>query len=138
MEIIWTEDLRIGIHEFDEQHKVLVHLFNELTAAIQEKSAGTAVITILNRLSEYTRVHCSVEESMMRLLGYPDYEAHKKCHKELIEQLNELQGKVFQKQKAVELLHFLKLWLVKHIQEKDGQYAKHFFEHGVVLWRKLV
>lgn len=69
----------------------------------------------------------------MRLLAYPDYEAHKKCHEELIEQLNELQSKVFREKKAVnfELLHFLRMWLVKHIQETDSSYAKHFCENSV-------
>lgn len=133
MELNWNEDLSIGIHEIDEQHKVLVDLFNELATAIREKSASTAAVTVLSRLTEYTHVHFAVEESMMRLFGYPDYEAHKKYHEELIEQLNDLQSKVFQENNAInfELLHFLRVWLVKHIKENDGQYAKHFLANGV-------
>ena len=68
----------------------------------------------------------------MRILGYPDYEAHKAQHEALIESVVELQQKVETGKTAIgfELMHFLKLWLAKHIMESDKNYSGFFLESG--------
>jgi hemerythrin len=51
-------------------------------------------------LDEYTRVHFAVEESLMRILHYPDYERHKEEHDKLIAQLAELRTRNWMKGKG--------------------------------------
>jgi ferredoxin len=53
---------------------------------------------------------------------------------ELIETLKDLTVKFASGKKSVnfELIHFLKLWLTKHIQESDMAYTGYFLERGVV------
>ncbi len=129
----WSDDLSVGIDEIDEQHKVLVDLLNEFHEAIQQHKGSEVASEILKRLGDYTRIHFAVEESIMRLLDYPDYENHKIEHDSLIDELNELVEKLQSGKKSVnfELLHFLKLWLTKHIRESDAQYTPHFISMGV-------
>lgn len=131
--IEWSDDLSVGIEEIDEQHKVLVDLLNEFHTAIQAHKGSEVASQILKRLGDYTRIHFAVEESIMRLLDYPDYEDHKVEHDALIEQLTELTTKLESGKKSVnfELLHFLKVWLAKHIQESDKQYTPHFISMGI-------
>ena len=68
----------------------------------------------------------------MRILDYPDYEPHKQEHDNLIEQIGELQKKVGTGKASVnfELMHFLKVWLTKHIMESDKAYTNHFLSAG--------
>lgn len=129
----WSDELSVGIDELDAQHKVLVGLVNEMHEAIEQRHGSEVVESILTRLAEYTRIHFAVEESLMRLLGYPDFEAHREEHRTLIMQVNDLRRKVETGKTAIgfELMHFLKIWLTKHIMESDQQYGQYFVNAGV-------
>lgn len=141
MEILfaWSDSLSVGIQEIDEQHKVLVGLLNELQTAIVEHHGSAACRSILDRLAEYTRVHFAVEESLMRIFGYPDYEPHKHEHEMLVQQIVGLQEKLDAGKAAIsfELLHFLKVWLTDHIRKSDRQYGPYFLSRGIEpVWEK--
>lgn len=129
----WSDDLSVGIQEIDEQHKVLVGLLNDLHSAISGHRGSAECRGILDRLAEYTRVHFSVEESLMRILGYPDHENHRHEHEALIGQVVDLQQKLDAGQTAIsfELLHFLKAWLTKHILGSDKLYGGYFLSRGI-------
>lgn len=129
----WSDELSVGIQEIDEQHKVLVGLLNELHSAIAEHRGSAESRGILDRLAEYTRVHFAVEESLMRILGYQDHENHKHEHEMLTAQVVDLQQKLDAGKAAIsfELLHFLKVWLTKHIHESDKRYGSHFLARGI-------
>lgn len=128
----WSDVLSVGIEEIDAQHQVLVGLVNEMHEAIHQRHGSGVVREVLARLAEYTKIHFAVEESLMRILGYPGYEEHKGQHEELIASMLELQRKVDSGKTAIgfELMHFLKIWLTKHIMESDQQYAQFFVDAG--------
>ncbi|MCG6862313.1 MAG: bacteriohemerythrin [Chromatiaceae bacterium] len=128
----WSDVLSVGIEEIDSQHKVLVGMVNEMHEAIHKRHGSDAVRGILSKLGDYTRIHFAVEESLMRILGYPGYEEHKIAHEELIGNLQDLQHKVETGKTAIgfELMHFLKIWLTKHIMESDQEYAEFFIQAG--------
>lgn len=131
--VIWSDELSVGIEEIDSQHKVLVDLLNELHRAIVGHHGSEAAHRILAELLEYTRIHFAVEESLMRILGYPDYEEHKHHHELLLNEVRMLSRKLAEGKKSVnfELLHFLKMWLTRHIMEEDQQYTPFFLSKGV-------
>jgi hemerythrin len=128
----WSDVLSVGIEEINDQHKVLVGLVNEMHEAIAQRHGSQAVRDILARLTDYTRIHFAVEESLMRILGYPDYDEHKAQHSELIREVGELQNKVDAGKASIsfELMHFLKVWLTKHIMESDQRYGEFFIAAG--------
>lgn len=128
----WSDALSVGIDEIDAQHRTLVDLVNELNSAIEERHGNAAVGEILARLEEYARIHFAVEESVMRLMGYPSLAVHKREHARLTEQLGELRDRFDAGQTALgfELMHFLKRWLTTHIMESDQDYAHYFAETG--------
>lgn len=129
----WSDELSVGIEEIDTQHKVLVDLLNETHDAIQQGRAVQTTKDVVDRLDEYTRVHFAVEESLMRILHYPDYERHKEEHDKLVTQLGDIQTKWKERQGAIgiELTFFLKDWLTKHIMEGDKRYTAYFLAQGI-------
>jgi hemerythrin len=131
--VAWSDELSVGIEEIDDQHKELVALVNEMHRAIHERHGSEAVHGILERLADYTRIHFAVEESLMRILHYPDYEAHREQHRELINHMRELREKVATGKTAIgfELMHFLKVWLTRHIMASDKEYGAYFIGMGV-------
>jgi len=105
---------------------------NDMHDAIHKRRGNTVVHEILDRLIEYTRIHFVVEESLMRILDYPEYEGHKKQHEGLLRHVSELSEKAEVGNTAIgfELMHFLKIWLTKHIMESDKRYTDHFLRAG--------
>ena len=129
----WTDEFSINIQEGDEQHKVLVDLLNQLHTAIREHHGTATSRQILDRLAEYTRTHFLLEESLMRMTHYPGFEIHKQQHEDLIAQVRTLQHKLDHENAAItfELLHFLKNWLVQHINDSDRRFGMHFQKAGL-------
>ncbi len=131
--IDWTNDLSVGIEEIDEQHKILVSLVNRLYQGIIHQTDVTVLQEVLNELVQYTIVHFSVEESLMRIFDYPSYEEHKQYHLELTQQVKNFSGK-FKSGKAtisMELLSFLRKWLTNHIMVEDKKYTPFFLDRGL-------
>ncbi|MCB1853155.1 MAG: hemerythrin family protein [Gammaproteobacteria bacterium] len=128
----WSDKLSVGIEEIDDQHKQLANLVNRMHEAIQERHGNQVVGEILEELTNYTRIHFAVEESLMRILGYPDYEEHQEHHEQLLEQVVDLKAKVAAGKASIgfELMHFLKLWLTKHIMKEDMAYSGFFLAAG--------
>jgi hemerythrin len=121
-----------GIEELDEQHHVLADLINEMQVALSQRRGSRAVGEILDKLEDYSRVHFAVEESLMRILGYPGYEQHKREHEELIAQLSELKSKLDDGKHSIsfQLLHFLKRWLTNHVATSDKSCHSFFLAIG--------
>ncbi|MBL8260291.1 MAG: hemerythrin family protein [Candidatus Competibacteraceae bacterium] len=129
----WSNELSMGLEEIDAQHQILVDLLNEIHEAIQQRQGIEAARNIIGRLDEYARVHFAVEESLMRILHYPEYDKHREEHDQLIEQLNGFRDKLAEGKGSLnfELAHFLKLWLTRHIMEVDKRYVAHFLAQGI-------
>ncbi|HQB61394.1 MAG TPA: hemerythrin domain-containing protein, partial [Spirochaetota bacterium] len=73
------------------------------------------------------------EENLMKDHKYPKYEEQKKYHKFFTDKIATYledfkNGKIFI---TVELLFFLKDWLINHINGIDKQYSDFFIERGV-------
>ena len=132
--IEWNDELSVGIQEIDDQHQLLVSLLNKLHAAIHQHHGREAAQAILGELVDYTKIHFAVEESLMRILGFPGYEEHKVQHDTLIGEVKELQEKLASGKKSIsfELLHFLRMWLTKHIMNEDQQYGPFFLNKGAI------
>ena len=127
----WSEQYSVGIPEIDEQHKTLFDLVNMIHAAILDHKGTAACVDVLNELVDYTRSHFGLEESLMRIGKYPGYADHCALHQELIDEVETLMEKIHSGKAAIsfELLHFLRVWLTKHILGEDKKYGD-FFNSG--------
>jgi len=128
----WSDEYTVGIQEVDEQHKTLVGLLNQLHDAIHRKVGRVASREILDRLAEYTTTHFLLEESLMRVAGYPGFTIHKQQHEDLLHEVHDLQRKLDQEHVTItfELLHFLKSWLTQHIIESDKRFGAYLQKKG--------
>ncbi len=130
----WTERLSVGIEQFDQEHKRLVAMVNELFDAVQAGRGKEALGAILDNLIDYTKTHFANEEHFLEKNGYPDLEAHRREHEALTRQVVDIQRKYHSGATAMlsmEVMTFLKNWLVKHIQGSDKTYGGYMNEHGL-------
>jgi hemerythrin len=122
--------LDIGIAEIDMQHRQLQTLLDRLKQST-DKRYGYAADAILAELAIQTRIHFAVEESLMRLLSFPDTDAHVEEHRQLTEQLEKLRKKAQDFDVADGLSGFIQTWLVDHVNNFDREFVGHFLAKGV-------
>lgn len=126
MELIkWTDQYKLDIKEIDNQHYGLVIIINELFTLMSEGKAKDKLNDIFDHLTNYTKKHFSTEELVLHKYAYPDAEQHKGEHQKFIDKLERFK-KDFDNNKvtiSLEVLNFLKDWLLNHIQISDKKYA---------------
>jgi len=129
----WSDQYSVDIQEIDEQHKCIVGYINELYDALSKKEHSDLVAEIIHKLVEYTKIHFAVEEALMRIFHYKEYERHKEIHDHIVQEVLVYQGKFLagEDEVGMELLMFLKGWLFEHINKVDKQYVGTFHESGV-------
>lgn len=76
--ITWNENYSVKVKQFDDQHKKLIDMINELHDAMKVGKGKDVMEKILAGLIQYTVTHFANEERLMKQHNYPDYEQHKK------------------------------------------------------------
>ncbi|WP_224984014.1 bacteriohemerythrin [Geomonas agri] len=131
--MVWDQSFATTINTFDDQHKKLFAMVNELAQAMQHKRSKEAIGSVLQRLIEYTGSHFAAEEEAFRKSGYPEETAHVQQHKALVSQVLVLQAKFNSGETVLthDVIEFLQNWLVNHIKGTDKRYAPHLTKAGV-------
>jgi len=129
----WDSSLQLGIFQIDDQHKQLVNMINDLHRAMKLRQSMAVTGSILDRLVSYIIMHFGVEENLLQKHGYPDADQHKKVHEKLVEKVTDFKTKVDKGDGTIsmELMDFLKDWLVNHIKGTDKKYVPFLKQHGV-------
>lgn len=123
-------DFTLGIAEIDLQHGQLHLLLKRLEHSV-EMGYGFAANTILAELIIQTRIHFAVEESLMRLLGFPETEAHVAEHRRLTGQLEKLKQRAEDFDVGEGLASFIQTWLIDHVNQFDREFVGHFLQAGI-------
>jgi len=130
--IQWNDELyNVGIEEIDSQHKILVGIINEIYREIdksqEDESNRLLVLSLLDKLGDYTQYHFSSEEKYFSRLSKNDCELHRLQHKHFIEQISDMVQDFKMGELCLsELLYFLTDWLISHIQIEDKKFIAQF------------
>jgi hemerythrin-like metal-binding protein len=133
MYVDWKDEYSVGVAKFDESHKKLCGLINELHAGIVAGKGRDAQKNVIKGLVEYSMSHFGDEERLMKEYGYPDRASHKREHNEFQDKLLEfveayLQGSA---PLSVDLLGYLVEWLERHMAVTDKKYQPFFNSKGL-------
>ncbi len=123
--IEWSDKLITGVREADEQHKKLVSLINELYDAMKQGKGIEVIDKTLDELVRYAGYHFTTEETLMSKYGYPELASHKREHEAFKAKIKEFLEKKAKGEATLtmEVMTFLKDWLVKHIMGTDKKYG---------------
>lgn len=132
--ITWNDKYSVGIREMDNQHKKLADIINELNDAMSLGKGKDVLGRVLSSLVDYTKTHFSAEERLMKTHGYPEYSQQKSEHDDLTKKVFDIQQKYLDGKTMIslEVMNFLKNWLINHIQGSDMKYASFLNNKGVV------
>jgi hemerythrin-like metal-binding protein len=129
----WNESLSVKVTRFDNEHKKLIGLIDELSDAMSHGKGKEILSKTLNDLIDYTATHFKNEEQAMQQHGYQAYKSHKHQHDEFVAKALELK-EGYEKGStmiSVSVLHFLNTWVNDHIKKTDFQYGPFFNEKGL-------
>ncbi|MDQ5911021.1 MAG: hemerythrin [Pseudomonadota bacterium] len=122
--VAWQNTYSLDSPEIDEQHKALFDLINNLWEVIANRTSVEDQRPLIDRLESYTLTHFSQEESFMQGIKYPKFDAHKKMHDQFAQRIAEEKARVVAGNGfSLDILYFLKDWLVNHILVSDRDYV---------------
>jgi hemerythrin len=121
----WMPGYSVKIEEMDNQHKKLIDLTNRVHDSITKSKGREEVKSAFENLAAFVQEHFTAEEQLMRRIKFNKYSSHKAEHEKLVGRVLDLKRRLASDSAptSYEILHFLKTWLVDHIQEKDSEYG---------------
>ncbi|SDF83395.1 bacteriohemerythrin [Desulfovibrio legallii] len=121
----WTPKLDLHVPQVDRQHRLLVGYINELYEAMVHNRTSEELQAIVKKLRDYTATHFSDEEKLFGPTKYLGTQEHIKIHKKFVAKLDEVEKELRSGTATVsmDLLTFLKDWLVQHIMGTDPTYV---------------
>ncbi|NMG50590.1 bacteriohemerythrin [Azoarcus communis] len=127
MLVTWQDGYALDLDEIDDQHRMLFDIMNRLWSAIIRRAETVELGGILEDLERYTVLHFTEEETFMRSISYMDFDAHCEQHRRFVDYIiQEKRSALAGRQVSLELIHFLRDWLVNHILVEDKRYADQF------------
>ena len=123
--IDWDEKYNIPHPVINEQHLHLVSLINRLFEQMRARQGKGELEALFGELVVYARTHFQQEEAIMKGIAFSGLAVHLKEHREFVNKVLEWR-KLFEGKKAsidIEVLTYLKKWLMGHILDLDQQYA---------------
>lgn len=123
----WKTEYNIGCDYVDAAHRKLFNILWKVLDLISERDYEKhkhACIESIKFLYNYTATHFTEEEKYMQEIGYVGYEAHKKVHEEVKNEIvpmhdRALQESNYSKEKVREFVGFFSGWLTGHILVMD-------------------
>ena len=88
----WRDELSVGVPAIDRDHQRLIDTLNRLRR-LDGVSDETVIASALNEVVQYTQGHFRREEMLMRLSGYPGYQAHVRLHQQMAARAVELENR---------------------------------------------
>lgn len=121
----WTPKLDLHVTMVDKQHRLLVDYINELYTAMAHNRTTEELQAILHKLRDYTATHFADEERLFTSTAYLGAAEHVKIHRKFVAKLDEVEEQLKSGTATVsmDLLTFLKDWLVQHIMGTDPTYV---------------
>lgn len=130
--ITWEDSYSTGVKAMDDQHKRLVAALNDLHGAMLAGRERSVTGDLLGTLVKYTQQHFAAEEGLMARANYPKLAEHKGQHRDLTTQVQKFVERYESGELAlnVDLLMFLRSWLLNHIQKTDRDYGPWLNKQG--------
>ncbi len=124
--IVWDERLVTGIDKIDEQHQILINLFNEANTKLTADNSAEFLEYITRDLLSYALYHFETEEQLMQQYGYVEeanahIQQHRSFSAKVVAVRNDIKAGMLISRE--ELLSFLNGWLIDHILNTDKRLA---------------
>lgn len=127
--IQWTEDLRVGNKEIDNQHKELFVRIDKLVQAMSQGLGKYELTGVVDFLSDYVATHFRAEEAIMKNAGYPELGTHMATHRTYERDIAKIRAAVeangASSALVIDVHKRVVDWLINHIGNSDKAFGKY-------------
>jgi hemerythrin-like metal-binding protein len=109
IKIQWIPTFSVGFPPIDEQHKVIVGLYNDLSDVVSDQAVGAAE----TELGKYIVEHFKFEYQLMDRCKYPRMLAHHADHNRLKEMYEVIKSRDANKTTVMKIIVYK--WFVEHV-----------------------
>lgn len=120
--IEWDDNGCLNVPVIDENHKIFLKTINKVIDLVNKHDTDREQIAIiLYEMTMYSINHLKSEEDLMRKIEYSEYQSHHEEHNYFIKRTVEFCNRTMDGDYEItdDLLEYLQMWLVKHIQGAD-------------------
>ena len=127
--------MSVGVASLDDDHKKLIGIINELHDGIVAGHKKEILAAVLDQLVDYTKFHFTKEEELFLKTKYLGASTHMMEHASFVSRITNLQERLKSAPVAMldlELMSYLRNWLLTHIQGSDKKYGPRLNASGIV------
>ena len=81
--VSWCDDYSVNVEKIDDQHQNMLELVNNLHSSVEARIDKKELEALLIELVDFTRLHFSTEEQLMKDYNFPELERHHQEHRTL-------------------------------------------------------
>lgn len=131
--MVWDDSYSVKVERCDREHQRLFCIVNALQDAMSAGKGRDFVQRIVQELSGYAKYHFSTEEVLLERASYPGLSQHRAEHQAFITAVAKFEKSITDGNAliSVEVMDFLRKWLVDHILKSDRQYSGHLNLSGI-------
>ncbi|EAL7651481.1 hemerythrin family non-heme iron protein [Campylobacter jejuni] len=116
----WDKSYSVRNGKIDDQHKKLFELAAKVEHIFDKPVNRNEIKILLTDFFNYMKYHFNDEEKYMMFIRYPDFERHRRIHKEIIQSMVEIIQNIKTTNDLKEKLYtMVKKWLLEHILYED-------------------
>ena len=122
----WKDEFTTGIHNIDGQHRTIVEFISLFENLARIEAHRNDLYTLISRTRKFVEFHFQVEESLMRILPYPNFAAHCAEHRRELQTIADIETRLSHQHRRHELAKMMRDCLTDHIVGGDkwlAQYA---------------
>lgn len=129
----FTQNFDVRVKQYNDDHTRIFDYINEIHEHVKNGSETTTILPVVKSLLTFTTEHFAREEETFISTGYPSYNEHKSIHDKLLAEVAEVVRKleIGEYVDLIEVMVFLKKWLIDHIYGVDKKYGPWMNEHGI-------
>jgi hemerythrin-like metal-binding protein len=130
--IEWDDSFLTGFHEIDVQHRYLVRVINGVYDQYVTNREVKGFDDSIAELEKYALYHFRAEEQMMRASEFLYSQKHILEHQNFFLKVKFFKDRVQieDTEVVIELINFLKEWLLNHVNGADRLYIETFRNFG--------
>ncbi|MCI5221290.1 MAG: hemerythrin [Candidatus Electrothrix sp. AR4] len=130
----WKDEYSVGVSRFDNHHKKLFDIANQLHEMMKSGKAEDVIEPVLRELIDYTKYHLAEEEKTMEKIAYSNITTHKRAHVIFTTQLNDAMSEIEKGRTTFVVIKVAQTvidWLIDHIFVIDQKYTNEMNAAGI-------
>lgn len=122
-----------GVQAMDDQHGILVESLNALSQKLTVGCSGAKLSSQITLLIEFTGMHFGCEESLLRRLGYPGLDEHRRAHQNLMGLIKTAayRAELGDDAELERLLRSARGQYLEHVEKFDKEYTQWLRSRGI-------